>query len=882
MAQKYILTVKVPGQPARQVVLAKSRYTFGRSPENDIVIAVSYVSRQHGQLELTPQGWVFSDLGSHHGTFIGNTQVEGKKSVQARLENGSLLRISDSHGNSVSLQLSYSAPGAEAGKESTSGMVAIQSHALQRGKTLIIGRESGSSIHLSAPTVSRRHATLASTPQGWVLTDLNSHNGTFINNQRLTRPHLLREGDKVQIGPFRLTFVEGLLKQEVASRGIRLDGIRLSIDVGTKEKPRRILDEVSISCYPREFVGLVGSSGAGKSTLMRALSGLQPPRGKVLVEGDDLYDHFDFYRTLIGYVPQDDILHKELTVEQALTYSARLRLPSDISDAEVTARVDKVLEQVELSGQKSQTINSLSGGQRKRASIAVELLADPPLFFLDEPTSGLDPGLEKKMMHTMRQLADGGKTIILVTHATANITQCDHVAFLSQGKMVYFGPPDESNKFFGVATNDFADIYSEIGDPGVEIARKKAARWEEAFRKSDFYKKFIINRLSADHAGNGDPGNIHAQREGYKRISSFQQFFLLTRRYFDLIIRDRMSLFILLAIMPILAVLLIMIANTNWLVGDPFETIQSLLGEKIAGGKESASYSIVGKSQAMLFMMAFASVLLGLFSSAYEIVKEKTVYDRERMVFLRLVPYLASKVVLLGGFAALQCFLFLLVIRLKVEFPAQGIFLPTFFELYISLFLGCLAAIMLGLFISALAASQNTVTYSIMGLLFFQILFAGVFFTLPGATQNFSYITLSRWTTEGLGTTVNLEYLNTLTQTRFDPSEFSKVVSFEVEKPDPDWQCVTVEYERKEIPGCAAPIEMPVIKENELITVTETVEDEVTVDPDPRDVKIPYEFAINYNHSLVHLFFDWGMLIFLGAVFAVGALVALKAKDVRK
>ena len=292
-------------------------------------------------------------------------------------------------------------------------------------------------IRLRAPVVSRQHATLIPAEPEWTLIDLNSMNGTFVNGERIANPITMHAGDRIQVGPFRLEYLgQGKVQVFQPNRGLRLDGQSVTVEVGSGDNHKRILEDINISCYPQEFVGLVGGSGAGKTTLMKTLSGLLHPHGRVLVEGEDLYQNFDAYRSQIGYVPQDDILHKELSVEQALRYSARLRLPSDIGIQEVEDRVNKVLEQVELSGQRSQAIQSLSGGQRKRASIAVELLADPPLFFLDEPTSGLDPGLEKKMMITLRKLASEGKTILLVTHATANIT--DGSEWLSYRKDGWF------------------------------------------------------------------------------------------------------------------------------------------------------------------------------------------------------------------------------------------------------------------------------------------------------------------------------------------------------------------------------------------------------------------------------------------------------------
>ena len=483
-----------------------------------------------------------------------------------------------------------------------------------------------------------------------------------------------------------------------------------------------------------------------------------PIQGRVLVEGEDLYNYFDAYRSQIGYVPQDDILHKELTVQQALWYSAKLRLPPDVGKEETAQRIDHVLEQVELSGQKHQPIHSLSGGQRKRASIAAELLADPPLFFLDEPTSGLDPGLEKKMMITLRKLADRGKTILLVTHATANVNACDQVAFMSQGRLVYYGPPSQARQFFQVEGDNFADIYTEINDPEPQRARQKANAWAKRFQVSSYFQKYIVERFKTISKERAKPEALR-RRARPSHVSSLSQLFLLTRRYIDLVRRDRILLTILLVIMPALALLVVLIAEPNWLTGDTRGAIQDILQSKIQPGGKIASYSVVTNGQALLFIMSLASVLLGLFASAYEFVKERTIYEHERMVFLRLLPYIGSKVILLGAFAALQCMLFLLVTSLRVEFPWEGVFLPAPVEMYITMFLGAIAAVLLGLFLSAIAPNSNTVVYLILVVLFVNILFGGVLFELPGFSANLSKITLTRWTTEALGVSANLDYL---------------------------------------------------------------------------------------------------------------------------
>ena len=241
----------------------------------------------------------------------------------------------------------------------------------------------------------------------------------------------------------------------------------------------------------------MGTSGAGKCTLMMALNGFTRADGQVLVNGDDLYRHFDLYRTMVGYVPQDDIIHRDLTVGNALRYAAQLRLPPDTSSKEIEQRMDDVLQQVEMVGQKEQVVASLSGGQRKRVSIAAELLAEPNLFFLDEPTSGLDPGLEKKMMYTLRRLADGGRTIVLVTHATATSSSATTSAFCRRGGWSTLARRRKRSTIFGVKSGDFADIYAQLDDADPQVARQKAADGEADFKRSDHYRRYVAERHQA-------------------------------------------------------------------------------------------------------------------------------------------------------------------------------------------------------------------------------------------------------------------------------------------------------------------------------------------------------------------------------------------------
>lgn len=832
------LTIELPGEKSITVDLKQNTLSMGRLSGNDIVIQSNVVSRKHATLERRMEGWWYRDLESRNGTYLDERPVH-----EIKLQDKMKLRLGREPKTAVfiifhdSTENESSTP-RPVGREtifektnSTTGYVQLHGVAPSRQGRQIIGREEKSDIPLRSPVVSRKHASIQPGTPEWSITDLGSKNGTFLNGRRITRVERLQVGDVIQIGPFRLDYLgNGTLNQYTASRGLRIDGNGLIWVAGKGSRQKKILNNISISCYPQEFIALVGGSGAGKSTLMKVLSGLMPPQGKVLVEGDNLYENYDAYRSMIGYVPQDDILHSDLKVQEALEFSARLRLPPDTTESEIRSRINDALTKVELTAQRDQVISSLSGGQRKRASIAVELLADPPLFFLDEPTSGLDPGLEKKVMTILRNLADSGKTIILVTHATANITECHQVAFLSQGRLVYFGPPRKACEFFSVGNDDFAGIYNCISDPEPGKAQENAETWERKYRASAFFKQ-VQDRFQSMVNGRGASRGKRSMQQ-FTPIAFFYQFLLLTKRYFSLIFRDRTLLIILLAVMPLLAVLILGIADASWLTGDSPAAISQQLASDMASGESSASYFVVGNAQKLLFIMALTAVMLGLFSSAYEIVKERTIYQRERMVFLKLIPYLASKVIPLGIFAAVQCLLFLLVIGSKVKFPSSGVFLPVIFEMYLTLFLAVLTAITMGMFISSISPNQNTVTYIILGALFLQITFAGVIFELPGVSKGFSAFTLTRWTMQAFGSTANLEQLDTLSLTRFQPDPIAQNIPMGAGKPE------------------------------------------------PVEIRTPYGFTLNYAHNIPNLIGNWFMLAFLSMAFFAATLIALKRQDI--
>ena len=446
------LAIEESGRKLQDVRLGGKALTIGRKQDNDVVILSGCVAAHHARVEPEGKGHRIVDLGGSSNGLV----YRGRRVRSHLFEDGDVIRIGDPvTGNFVSLTYQ------DLGKRAQAQPAApVQRRPLDKAE-ITVGRE-GCDLVLPSSQVSRRHATVTTDKKGQrELVDHGSANGTFVGGARV-HVHRLKAGDVIQIGPFKLVYTGDSLDQFEQKGAKRIDARELSRRAGG----RTILDRVSLVVEPREFVALVGPSGAGKSTLLSALAGVRrADAGAVRVAGDDLYAHYNCYRGEIGYVPQDDILHRSLGVEEALTFTARLRLPPDTTPAEIEGRVARALEEVEMSEQRGQRISDLSGGQRKRVSIAAELLADPTLFFLDEPTSGLDPGLEKKMMYTLRYIADSGRTVVLVTHATANITQCDLVAFLAGGRLVYYGPPAGALAMFGVTSGDFADIYTKLGAP---------------------------------------------------------------------------------------------------------------------------------------------------------------------------------------------------------------------------------------------------------------------------------------------------------------------------------------------------------------------------------------------------------------------------------
>ena len=665
---------------AKEFALTQESLTIGRDPGNDIVIDDSAVSRRHAKLQRMPRGYEIADLGSTNGLTFESARIS-----ERLLGDGDVLWVTEA------VSLTYKAEVAEVAEpEAAPEKLDVKGRA-----TITIGRSEDSDVVVSHPAVSRRHARIVRRePEGtYVIEDLGSSNGTFVNGERVVQPRPLKTGDTIRVGPMKLVYSPEVLEGVDESRHLRVDAIHLKQFVS---KEVNLLQDISLGIEPQEFVAVVGGSGAGKSTLLKALNGFNPAsHGSVLINGDDLSRNFDAHRAQFGYVPQEDIIHKELTVYEALNYSAQLRLPADTTSHERRQRIDEVLKTLDLTERKDLPISKLSGGQLKRVSIGVELLTKPGLFCLDEATSGLDPGIEAQMMRLLRKLSDQGQTILLVTHATKNVMLCDKVIFLARGGyLAYYGPPDEALDYFGV--EDFDGIYEKLER---ELTPKE---WGERYRQSAQYQEYVEARLPKKAVAPSEAARKAASPGAQvKRVSALRQFFILSRRNINILVRDRASLILMLLLGPLLGSLFFVFMTKGLL--DP------------VGG--NAVDLILG-----LFMVLVFSCMAGILSSMREIVKEADIYRRERMVVLKIGPYVLSKLWVAALLAVYQAAVFLIFLKLASDFPS----IPDMVPVYITLLLTIFSLMLLGLLVSAISPNANVTPLLVLLVLAPHLVFAGI------------------------------------------------------------------------------------------------------------------------------------------------------------
>lgn len=809
------------GGPPSTVLLVQRIVSIGSEARQDISIQVPGIATRHARLVQEGSKYRIYDLTEHNGVLVNNQKLEGS----ILLKDGDTIRLQDAQGSGATVL--YSNPIERALGSDTVGRLYL----LDRSP-FIIGRDPNAAITLSTLAVSWHHARIEEQGGGHVLHDGGSTNGTFVNDRPVSGAYRLRPEDVIRIDQTLFVYKGKALARLANTLQLELEAVDLEMTYRTGFPPRTLntMRGVSLAVQPKEFVAIIGGSGSGKSTLLRALNGAnRATGGKVMINGEDFYANYELYQPTIGYVPQTDIVQDALTVYQSLDYGARLRFPNEPA-ASREERIRRVLEDVELMDFKDRLVGRLSGGQKKRVSIALELMAEPALLYMDEPSSGLDPGLDKSMMETLRRLADRGHIVVVVTHTTLNIDLCDQLALMARGYLAYYGPPRAALAFFGA--RDYSEIYNRVQQspavleaaasetmflaPGSgmlsaaskqDIAPQEAARlWAEHYQGTSQYKQYVTGRLNkAPQQKTGEMALANKRLRGARRGTFWQQARVLTERTIALVRRDLRTIISLLLVLPLVGLFLGLISldpieNTRgqMLVSrgapsdylllldklklDPVATVpptgaaaQPSSGQPIAGqqggqgGQEGGrprattpqvkgvgTFAPASDAQRLLFMLALAVTLFGIFASAYTIVTEKSLFLRERMVNLRIAPYLSSKVVVYSLLAMFSCLLSLLTLSLGVRLPDQGLITWGPLEIFISMALTALAGVSIGILLSAVSRQVNAVTYAVLAVLFVQILFPGVLFKMDGILEPLSRLTVTRWSLEALGGTADM------------------------------------------------------------------------------------------------------------------------------
>lgn len=712
----------------------KDRIYFGRNEaQNDIVIPIGTVSGSHGKIKIQNGDIYVADLESSNGTyFFDGTQYVRMKpnKYYKKTRSDWIFRIDSRKKNS-----DHSAVVIFTNSE-TQG--AWQCMPLDEGLSTI-GRASDNTIVMKPPNFSRHHAGIYRRENHYMLVDYNSMNGVYVNGVRIHGQQEIHEKDMIQIAGSLFLLNNGKLMYQTTISGVSLTLENICKTVGHGSSRKRILNNVSCEIGNNEFVAIIGGSGAGKTTVMNAMSGFDSDiSGRVYCNGIDLRRNFNTLKNMIGFVPQQDIIYENLTLQRMLYYTAKMKMPSDTSKAEIRARIHKVLEMVDLVQHAKTYIRKLSGGQKKRASIAVEMLADPGLFFLDEPTSGLDPDTEQSLMHTLAKLSKSeGKTIIMVTHTIQSIDLCDKVIFMGPGgKICYCGPPSEITNYFG--KKSLVEVYNELAG--------NVDNWNGYFLQNYYMEKQNNPPSSAPNS------NAGLEKKG-KQVSSFKQCLVLIARYFELIWNDKQRL-LLLFIQPIaIAFLLAVVA-----VDDTFITYED--------------------TRSIMFALSCSGIWIGLFNTIQEVCKERPILKREYMGNLRLWGYIVSKYVVQGVICFLQATLLVAIfLRLMKHSAEAGLyFAKPGMEIWITMILTIFASASMGLIVSSLMKNGDRAMAVAPFVLIIQLLFSGVLFTLDGMAEHVSKITVSRWAMECLG---NITNLNKLTS-RLSPGGVHEVEDYYV------------------------------------------------------------------------------------------------------
>ncbi|WP_326751944.1 FHA domain-containing protein [Streptomyces hirsutus] len=769
-------------------------YTLGRDPQGDVVVDDARVSWRHATISFNGRSWVVEDHGSTNGTF-----AQGQRIHHLEISSDTALNLGNANdGPRVALsgaaapaaspqaQQPYAAQGVQGaapgwvqqgqqqaqaqggwqqpaqspqqqpaphvpqqqgpgGAAGAAPMYGDRSpttfHQFSLGRVMRIGRALENDLVVSDLQVSRNHAEFHSTPDGRMeIRDLGSHNGTYVNGMPIAKggTQLLGPTDIVGVGHSTFRIVGDRLEEFVDTGEVSFSARHLTVTV---DGGKQILKDVSFGVPEKSLIAVIGPSGSGKSTLLKALTGYRPAdQGEVLYDNRNLYKQFAELRQRIGLVPQDDILHKELTVKKALTYAAKLRFPADTTTAERDARIDEVLRELKLDIHKGKKVTSLSGGQRKRVSVALELLTKPSLIFLDEPTSGLDPGMDRDVMQLLRGLADDGRTVLVVTHSVAELAICDKLLVMAPGGSVaYFGPPDEALNFFGYDT--WADVFSAFEN-------YRDYDWAGRWKGSQHYQMYAADIDAV--APQSVPAPQMQTLRPPKPQSWMSQFVTLVRRYVSVIVSDKGFLALTVILPAVLGAVSLLIDPDRGLLPN--------------APNQAGQIPPNGTAATVLLILAVGACFAGAANSVRELIKERVIYERERATGLSRSAYLMSKVFVLGMVTVLQGLLVGVIGFSSRELPEEGLVLGgfTLLELSIPIMALGFTSMMFGLIISALVKTAEKTMPLLVMFAIIQVVFTGCLFALHGTVgvNQFSFLMPSRWAVAASGATLDFNLIS--------------------------------------------------------------------------------------------------------------------------
>ncbi|WP_033310972.1 FHA domain-containing protein [Streptomyces iakyrus] len=770
-------------------------YTLGRDPQGDVVFDDARVSWRHATISFNGRSWVIEDHGSTNGTF-----VQGQRIHQLELGPGSAVNLGNAtdgprlnlSGAAASVatpqtqpqQQPYAAQGAnpawgqqapaqqppqqqapqagwqqpqqaaahipqQQGPGGVAGAPPVYGdrspttfHQFSLGRVMRIGRALENELVVSDLQVSRHHAEFHSTPDGRMeIRDLGSHNGTYVNGQPIAKggTQLLGPTDVVGVGHSTFRIVGDRLEEFVDTGEVSFSARHLTVTV---DGGKQILKDVSFGVPEKSLIAVIGPSGSGKSTLLKALTGYRPANeGEVLYDNRNLYKQFAELRQRIGLVPQDDILHKELTVKKALKYAAKLRFPADTTGAEREARIDEVLRELKLDIHKDKKVTSLSGGQRKRVSVALELLTKPSLIFLDEPTSGLDPGMDRDVMQLLRGLADDGRTVLVVTHSVAELAICDKLLVMAPGGSVaYFGPPEEALNFFGYDT--WADVFSAFEN-------YRDYDWAGRWKGSQHYQMYAAD-IDAVAPQSVQVPQMQAMKPP-KPQGWMSQFVTLVRRYVSVIASDKGFLALMVILPAVLGAVSLLIDADRGLLPNP-------------ANPQTGRIIPNGTATTVLLILAVGACFAGAANSVRELIKERVIYERERATGLSRSAYLMSKVFVLGMITVLQGLLVGVIGFSSREIPEEGLIFgsATMLELSVPIMALGFTSMMFGLIISSLVKTAEKTMPLLVMFAIIQVVFTGCLFALHGSigVNQFSFLMPSRWAVAAAGATLDFNKIS--------------------------------------------------------------------------------------------------------------------------